>query len=194
MSLMSITSSDKGYFGIITYFVQVKAVMVMSISLGDTRLIDRIFSQIQAYSELGLNFELTYLSDDTCALKGLTTTTKLIFKLLFLSGIYFAWVVAFALFYLFSKLIPQERDIWNPQKFKIKLIDGFIEILKHTYLGFSSIVFYSLTCTSVAEEQVWFYDGSVQCYNEWQTVMIIFCLSCLVPYPFLETSQEKEDF
>ncbi len=65
----------------------------------------------------------------------------------------------------------------------MKLVSGLIEIVKYTYSGFSSIVFYSLTCTTIDGTQVWFYDGSVECYNGWQIFTFVFCLGYVIPYP-----------
>ena len=177
---------DKGYFGIVTYFIQVQAVMKLSISVESESKTDNIFSQIESYIELGLNFELTYFSNDTCALVGLTTTTKMIFILLFLFGIYLSWNIVYAILSLLKQLVIHKlANTKRLETFKMKLIYGLVEIMKYTYLGFTSIVFYSLTCTSVAGRNVWFYDGSVQCYSVFQTVMIILCIWYILPYPFL---------
>ncbi len=68
---------------------------------------------------------------------------------------------------------------------KTNLISGLIEVIKYTYVGLTSIVFYSLVCTSVEGNQIWFFDGSVQCYSKWQVAMIVFGLTYVVPYPLL---------
>ncbi len=177
---------DKGYFGIVTYFVQIKAVMGLSISLDHTHSIDKIFNEIESFIELVLNFELSYISRNTCVLIDLTTAKKMIFRLLFLTGIFLAWGTVYLCVYL-GKCILVSMN-WNTIKletFQLKLISGLVEIVKYTYLGFSSAVFYSLTCTSIAGNNVWFHDGSVQCYNIWQIAMIIFCLLYIFPYPLL---------
>ncbi len=177
---------DKGYFGIVTYFIQVKAVMVIPLSMDQEQITDQIFSAIENYIQLALNFELSSTSNDICAVKDLTTTKKMIFKLLFLFGIFLAWNITYILVFVLENLLNQIN--FNSEKLnilKLKLINGLLEIIKYTYLGFSSIVFYSLTCTTVAKENVWYYDGSVKCYGRWQIVMMIFGLLYLVPYPFL---------
>ncbi len=174
---------DKGYFGIVTYFVQVHAVMKLSISLDSDRNLDNLLSRIKSYIELGLNFELTYFSNDTCALVGLTTTYKMMFRLLFLFGIFLSWYIVFlCLFLLKQTLTVYTAKI---ERFNMKLMCGLVEIIKYTYLGFTSIVFYSLTCTSVAGSNIWFHDGSVLCYGMWQTAMIFYCIFYILPCPFL---------
>ncbi len=177
---------DKGYFGIVTYFIQVQSVMRLSISFDSESKIDNFFNQIESYIGLALNFELTYFSNDTCSVKGLTTSYKMMFRLLFLLGIFISWNFIFLSLSLLKLVVTRTaRNLDKLNKLKIKLISGLAEIIKYTYLGFTSIVFLSLTCTSVAGNTVWFYDGSVQCYSVWQTVMIIFCLVHILPYPLL---------
>ncbi len=175
---------DKGYFGIVTYFVQVKAVMGLSLSLDHTHPINSVFMKIESYLNVGLNFELSYLSNDLCALKDLTTTNKTIFRLLFLFGIFLSWILALLCLHLITQcLMLTRKKLQNVNKFKLKLIDGLVEIVKYTYLGFTSIIFYSLTCVSIAQNNVWLYDGSVQCYIVWQKIMIAFSIIHIIPYP-----------
>ncbi len=179
-------SVDKGYFGIVTYFVQVKSVMVITMLQGTTRAVDSIFLQIESLINLILNFELTYISNDICAMEGVTTTKKTIFKFFFLVEVYLSCSLGFLLLYLLKYILKYCNQ--NTDKFenmRIKLMSGLLEIIKYTYSGFTSIVFYTLVCTSVAGNYVWLYDGSVQCYSEWQTVMIIFGLTYILPYPAL---------
>lgn len=179
-----VKNRDKGYFGIVTYFIQVKAVMVLSLSLSSGRTIDNMFKEVESYIEILLNFELSYISNETCAMKGLTTTHKMFFKMLFLFGIFISWIILFLLWSLLKQVMTLKYTE-QLETAKVTLIYGLVEIVKYTYLGFSSIVFYSLTCLSIEEKYIWFYDGSVECYSVWQTVMITFFLFYILPYPFL---------
>ncbi len=141
------------------------------------------FFEVNSYIGLFLNFELTYISNDTCALKSVTTTSKTILKFFFLVGIIVAWIFVFVFLCVLKEVIRDNRG--RVEKLGLKLIAGLLEIVKYTYLGFTSIIFYSLVCTPVAGNQVWFYDASVQCYSKWQVVMLIFGLTFILPYPFL---------
>ncbi len=177
---------DKGYFGIVTYFVQVKAVMSLSLSLDHTDPADNILIAIESYLSISLNFELSNISNNACALDGLTTTHKTMFKLLFLFGVYLAWNLAFIILYLVTQCMSSaNKNTSTLEYFKLRMINGLVEIIKYTYLGFTSIVFFSLTCISVDGNLVWFYYGSVQCYSIWQKLMITFCLVFIFPYPLL---------
>ncbi len=52
---------DKGYFGIVTYFVQIKAVLALSKPEGTTRTFAKILLETESYIQLVLNFELCYI-------------------------------------------------------------------------------------------------------------------------------------
>ncbi len=174
---------EKGYFGIVSYFTQIKAVMVVAILIDSGRT-NKSFSLAESYINLLLNIELTNINNDVCIWKGVTTTSKICFKFLFLVGTIIAWNILFVLLCILKQLFMGKRH-QRLKKFTLKLITGLLEIIKYTYSGFSSVMFYSLVCTSVAGNKVWFYDGSVQCYNRWQVVMFIFGLTFIVPYPVL---------
>ncbi len=174
----------KCYFGIVTYFMQIKAVMMLEISVDSGRIIDRIFIEIDSCIQLVLKFELADLSKDTCPLEGMTTSHKMMFRFFFLVGVYLFWNLFFLSVCLSEYISAQfHLNCDKYEKIRSKLVSGLIEIIKYTYSGFSSIVFYSLTCTTVDTGQVWFYDGTVECYSKWQIIVFIFCLLCLIPYP-----------
>ncbi len=176
----------KRYFGIVTYFMQVKSVMMSSITEDTSRAIDSIFLEIESYIQLVLSFDFTQISNTSCAVHGITTTRKTIFKFLFLLGVYVSWVLVFISMRVSEHIFIAKKmkaEIFN--NVRMKLISGFVEIIKYTYSGFSSIVFYSLVCVSIAGNQIWFYDGSIKCYSEWQAAMFMFCIFCTIPYPFV---------
>lgn len=182
----SVNNMDKGYFGIVTYFVQIKAVMTISNSGESTTSIKHIFDQIDSYIQLGLNFELAHVTSDLCVIPGLTTTQKTIFKLIFLVGLFVFWNILFvSLSLLKHAFVGTNVGKKWVKNVKIKLVCALVEIVKYTYVGFTSLMFYSLVCTSVAGNQIWFYDGSVLCYTEWQFAMIVFGLTFVIPYPLL---------
>ncbi len=184
---------DKGYFGIMIYFLQATTIMRLSISQ-EIRTINAVFSQLEAYIALGLNIEISFFSEEVCSIPDLTTTDKNMYKFLFLFGIYCTWCFFFVGFDLTKCIFGKER-VDRFHQFKIKLVLGLVEIVKYTYLGFTSIVFYSLTCVSITESEslfgesfersVWFYDGSVECFGTWQKAMILFGVLYGLPYPLM---------
>ncbi len=87
--------ADKRYFGIVTYYVQMAAVIKIQIEFSDIDesepLLDRIVNNIARF----LNLELTQMTFDVCPIVGLTTIGKHLYNLFFLLGIYVSWAGVF---------------------------------------------------------------------------------------------------
>ena len=179
---------DKGYFGIMTYFVQAAAMMRLSLELGTVDNITNIVQEIEKYIGLILSIELTYISYNLCLFEKSSTTEKLLFKLLFLVGIYISWGIIYFVLFVICKLIKctikRERVTFFTE-IKLRFIKGLVEIIKYTYGGFTGIVFMSLTCVSVASDKVWYYDGTVSCLSDWQISMVALCIIYILPSPFM---------
>ena len=173
------------------------AVLKLQAELSDIDQSKSFLDSLATYTESFLNLELTQISFDACPMKGLTTMGKHIFKLVFLLGIYLSWLGLFLLTATISQLIKRKEIISNfMHSLKIKLIKGMIEIIKYTYSGFCTIIFSSLVCKSVGRNNVWFYDGSHICFENWQIAMIMFGIFYAVPFPlvlFLATKQLKRN-
>ncbi len=177
---------DKGYFGILTYFVQAKAMMSLTIQNQKTYRSANVISQIGSYITLFLNLEISHISTNACAFPGLDTTTKLLLKMLFLLGIYLSWAMVFAVVILVSILLNIcTQKTRNQSETRDKFIKGYTEIVKYTYGSVTNILFMFLTCVFVDGQQVWFYDGSVDCYTNWQRVMGILTVMYVIPFPVM---------
>ncbi len=181
-------NTDKGYFGILIYFVQVTAVIRLPLIKDHIRTVDSLFQSIESYFGLFLSFELSNISFDVCSGRGTTTTNKTGYKFAFLVGIYLCWGMTF----VGSKLLFGMCTFYSPKirahkidMMKAILINGLVEIIKYSYGGFTSLVFYSVTCVTVFDKYVWFYDGSVECFSLWQYCMISVCVAYVVPFPLM---------
>ncbi len=172
---------DKGYFGIMIYFVQVTVILRLTF-IEDTRKIAEIFSQIESYLTLGLSVEISLFSESVCPMKDLTTTQRFIFKFVFVFSIFCTWLIVFSGTILTSICIGIFQ---KTKKIGRKLILGLVEIVKYTYIEFTFVAFKSLTCVLITENQVWLYDSSVQCYSYWQIAMIFFIVLYCLPYPVM---------
>ncbi len=178
---------DKGYFGILTYYVQTAASLKISMNENNSAHgIGSIFLKIESFVGLFLSVELSNISTDLCPVKGMTTTQKVQLELLFLFSIYLCWATMF-LVWIFLKIILKLFLSKYPtlSNVEFQLINGLVEIMKYTYSGITSIVFYSVACVTIAGTSVWFYDGSVQCFSHWQIAMIIFSMVYVIPFPVM---------
>ena len=178
---------DKGYFGIVTYYVQMAAVIKIQIEFSDVDksepFLDKMVDNIGQF----LNLELTQMSFDVCPIAGLTTAGKYLYKLAFMFGIYMSWAGLFASATIAIKIMHKIRNIklmsGKLELFQIKLIRGVVEIIKYTYAGICSIIFMSLVCAQVGNKYVWWYDGTNICLENWQIIIVVFALFYAVPFP-----------
>ena len=149
---------DKGYFGIMTCFVQAATMMRLAIANNSSNISTQDIQEIEQYIGLLLSKEVTYFSRSICPYRGINYTEKLMFKFGFLIGIYLSWLAVFILFLFLSKLLKKAGKGRYPKSLfwtlKLKFIKGFVEIIKYTYGGFTSIVFISLTCISMETNYV----------------------------------------
>ena len=180
-------ATNKGYFGIISNYIQLSTVIAIHIEFDD---IDKSKSVLDTLSEnVGKFFgiELSNLSLDICPLLGVTTLWKNVFRFGFLYGIYLSWL----LIYLSGKLLigwVRRNKIMvysskNITSFESKMLQGIVEIIKYTYTGICEIVFMSLTCVRIRDNYVWWYDASNTCIEIWQIVFIVFAVWFILPFP-----------
>ena len=179
--------TNKGYFGIISNYIQLSVVITIHIEFDD---IDKSKSVLDTLSEnVGRFFgiELSNFSLDICPMLSVTTLWKNVFRFGFLYGIYMSWL----LIYLCGKLLfswvrRNKIMIYSSKKvtsFESKMLQGIVEIIKYTYTGICEIVFISLTCVRIRDNYVWWYDASNTCIEIWQIVFIVFAVWFILPFP-----------
>ncbi len=160
-------NADKGYFGIVTFFVQMSAAMTIHIEFSEIDNTKSFQATITENMGKFLGIRFSELSIDACPLKGLTTAGKNGFKFVFLLGIYVSWFVLLIcgdiiMHFLENRKISTESK--NIKKsFKITMVQGLVEIVKYTYSGFCEIIFMSLVCVKLGSDYVWWYDATNVC-------------------------------
>ncbi len=176
---------DKGYFGILIYFVQTQVLITLSLSSTTEYTFERILNQLNFYLKLSLTFELSTVSRNVCPSKHFTQTSKIQLKFLFLLGIYIAWAILYSLTRITQYFLSEYKTNTRSKSVSIQdsLFNGLIEIMKYTYSSLSDVMFYSLLCVMIQEELVWYFDGSEKCFSVWQICMIIFGLLYVFPFP-----------
>ncbi len=181
---------DKCYFGILTYYVQIAAVMKIEIEFSDVSGSQNVLDKIIDYVDKSLNIELTqFLSFTVCPITGLTMFGRHMYNLVFLISIYVAWSMMFC---FVSPMWTCARRNGTDSKWyglfsslRLKLINGLMEIIKYTYGGFCGIMFMSLVCSQLKSHYVWFDDASHVCLEGWQISMVIFGIFYIVPFPII---------
>ncbi len=178
---------ENGYFGIVTYFVQMAAVMKIQIEFSDVHksepFLDKLLNTIGTF----LDIEPDNISIDACPIKGLVTKYKHTYKLVFLLGVYVSWSLLFLGYYLLRAIRKHGTTAKETNdkmlRIKCKLIQGIIEIVKYTYSGICTVIFMSLVCVQIGSNYVWWYDATNTCLQTWQTVMVILALVYALPFP-----------
>ncbi len=177
---------DKGYFGVLIYFVQATAVLRSGLSLYTADGGHGLFRRLETYVGLILTVELSYMQADICQIPNLSTTTKILVKFLFLLSIFGSWIIVFILFStinILTQYILKKEPVCPAMK--LKLIGGLVKIIKYSYGGLTKIVFFSLLCVNIGPNTVWFHDASVNCFSLWQNIMILFGICYVLPFPFM---------
>ncbi len=180
---------DKGYFGIVTYYVQMADVFLIQVEFSEVdnseSFLDTLVNNIARF----LNLELTQVSFDVCPIVGLTTLGKHLYSLGFLFGIYICWLVLFLCVSFVIALGSGKKNMsaLGPKlhSFKMKLVNGIVEIIKYTYAGFCGVIFMSLACTQLGKDYVWWYDGTNVCLENWQIAIVIFAAVYAFPFPIV---------
>ncbi len=181
-------SANKGYFGIVTYYVQMAAVIRIQIEFSDIDKSDPLLDKIGDNIGESLNVDVTKMPFDACPIIGLSTLGKLLYLLCFLFGIYICWMGMFILVVVLVKVFKRRVTMTSfirLQSLKVTLVGGIVEIIKYTYAGFCGIIFMSLVCAKIGSHYVWWYDASHTCLENWQVMIVIFALVYAIPFPFI---------
>ncbi len=177
---------DKGYFGILIYFVQATAVLRSGLLIQSSDEVHNTFRKIETYIGLLLTIELSYMPADVCPIQNLTVSRKVLAKFVFILGIFGSWVFIFVLFSIFKFMtnwVCKKNSLTSG--IRAKLLGGLVKIIKYSYGGLTKMVFFSLLCVKMMSKKVWFYDASVDCFSVWQMTMIVFGLCYVLPFPFM---------
>ncbi len=177
-------SVDKGYFGIVTYFVQIAGIMKISIYFEASDGGQNELDKLQSYLSRFLSVEISQIPLSICPFKGLDTEYKMLFRMLFLFGIYFAWVFIYITISCVFAIRKKRKDNNREQLMKGLMIRGLVEILKYTYSGFAAVTFLFMTCVKLGDNYFWKYDGNIPCLSKWQWVILGFGVIYTVPFPF----------
>ncbi len=173
---------DKGYFGIMIYFIQATVFMRIEMQGNSNRFVDKFFQETTMYISVFLTVELKYFSHNICPSENVDAIQKTRLKYFFLCGIFSCWLFV----YICAVIIGMcSAELSQIKRFKTTLMSGLVEIVKYTYGGFTDIAFYSLAYTSVSGELVWFHDGTVKYFSTWQCEMIAFAIFYIIPFPFI---------
>ncbi len=183
---------DAGYFGIITYFVQISVAIKIEIEFSDVQNNKSVLDEIMDNMGKFLGLDIAQLSFSVCPVKDLTILGKHIYRFLFLITIYISWAFIYLSTLILFKLLQQNSKARallslskNLYQLQSKLMIGMIEIIKYTYSGFCGIIFMSLACAKIGRKYVWWYDGTNVCLENWQVLIAVGAFLYALPFPIV---------
>ncbi len=176
----------KGYFRIVTFYVQMSAAMKITIEFSDVDDSKSVLDYISDNIDRALNFALSDITLKFCPISDLTTRGKHISLMVFLFAIYIIWGILCAIiasaWHLSRKAVMTMRykllnSLW------LRFIGGLVEIIKYTYEGFCEVIFMSLVCIEINGKNVWWCDATQVCLEGWQIGMLSFGVVYALPFP-----------
>ncbi len=180
-------SKSKGYFDIVTFYVQMSAAIAIAIEFSDIDDSKSVLDYISDNIDRVLNFALSDITIKFCPISELSTRGKHISVLAFLCSVYVAWGLIYtclSFLWLCFRCRSASRGQDTLNSAKLKFIAGLVDIIKYTYEGFCEVIFLSLICVEINNTHVWWYDASQECLEIWQIGMLIFALVFALPFPF----------
>ncbi len=177
---------NKGYFGIFNNFIQMAAAMKIKIEYGNGQnnqsLLDNMTNLVHSF----VSVKLSEISSDVCPIVGLTTLGRHIYDLIFTFGIYWSWFLMFMTIICLSSVMKKANlsRFFKLDTLSYTMVGGLIKIIKFTYTKICSISFMSVTCVQIGSDYVWRYDARNICFETWQTVISVFGVFNVLPFPF----------
>ena len=124
--------------------------------------------------------------DDVCLFPNLQPVPKMFFKTLFvpyvliLFGLFYGGYVGWLSFQRRHNKRRTSRANKRDRALSTKFAGGFILALLFTYQKLATATFTLLNCVPVANQSVLFIDGTQQCFQQWQYIVMAYAFSCIV--------------
>ncbi len=173
---------DRGYLGIITYFAQASGLMNVQIEFSSVREMTML-DTIEAYTVKYLDFDLYQVQVNVCPFAGINALFKSLIKTLFVLTIYCLWVFMFFVTYTILSCSCKNSSVRKlGNKFRLKLVEGLVEVIKYTYSSLAGSNFSLLTCIYIGNSLVWKLDGTVMCFQQWQGAAAFVLVFYTIPF------------
>ena len=163
------------FVDIIFYFYQIAQLFLSSSSLKEF-----FYSQFRDPILGFFNFQPSFTKHSfLCPFSGLTPETKLVFK----TAPVFGTLVAIFFIYALHSFICHMRGAIRPA------IAPYLQAsIKTALLGYVTMATVSISlirCIFVADENRWFYNGNITCYQWWQYASFTFIAIFVIPFIFV---------
>ena len=165
------------FVDIIFYFYQIAQLLLSSSSLKEF-FVSQFLKPILGF----FNFQPSFTKQGfLCPFPGLTPETKLVFKI---APVFGTWIAIFFVYVLHS-FTSRMRGSIRPA------IAPYLQAsIKTAFLGYVTMATVSISlirCVFVADENRWFYNGNITCYQWWQYASFTFIAIFVIPFIFVVT-------
>ena len=163
------------FVDIIFYFYQIAQLLLSSSSLKEF-FVSQFLKPVLGF----FNFQPSFTKHSfLCPFSGLTPETKLVFK----TAPVFGTLVATFFIYALHSFIYRMRGAIRPA------IAPYLQAsIKTALLGYVTMATVSISlirCVFVADENRWFYNGNITCYQWWQYASFTFIAVFVIPFIFV---------
>ena len=182
--------TDSGFFQIFMYFIQTSVLLKVVIVIEEDVLYQYIYRPqdilpeylIDGIKEM-FNFDILALHGKTCLLPDLTPSLKVIIKSLFVLYLFFILLILYILSGFCCVCKPvNKRPVFGDISWNSRIIATIVSLFLYTYQYIAEDAFLLLNCVSVDGDSVLFYEGDIQCFQDWQYAVVI--LVCVYVIPF----------
>ncbi len=117
-------------------------------------------------------------SDSLCVWCAITPVPKLVLKMFVPLAILFIFV-------LFFPLIISVKTLSRQKRLSLSLASGFLVGILAFYQSITNTLFSLVSCIKIGETHVLHLDGSVECFQWWQILMVILIIVWVFPFIIL---------
>ena len=167
------------FFGILMFYVQITTLVHTDLENRNANSLILGIGKTIAFICLLLNPIPKQISLPLCSFHHLRNEQKDLLWIAFFVVIFLLWLLFYLLLLIISYIANQARISKLTSKcshIKQQLVIGLVEIIKYTYLGFTSVILKSGICLNINGENVWFYDGNQKCFSAIKTCFITFSI------------------
>ena len=178
---------DKAYFDILVYFVNIISLLKVKVEFQSSGPGDGFLYDIEKYFTRYIDLDMQQVANVTlCPFSGIDAMIKYLARPGFVVTILLIWLLMITMTsMMFPALIFKVKKleaISICKRFKLKLIEGYVETMKYSYSGLAGVTFLFLTCVEMENRYFWKYNAEVECFSSWQYVVIAFATVYTVPF------------
>lgn len=180
----STSSIDKNsaYLQIVMYYIQVASLLTTKIIYEDSR--KEPLGGLQNFVQDTFSLSAIGISANTCLFTGVTPVLKTWIKSGFIFYLYLVWLLIYASAKCICRCnaLPSISDTTIP--LDSRFVVAFVNLMLYTYQYFAENSFNMLKCIRIESlpTLVLFVDGSEQCYQPWQYLVVAFACVYVFPY------------